>query len=152
MKLKITLVRSSNQGLTKRPAPEPVPTKSASNEQKIPARFASYLPEQTLDALRHQKPIRIRPERPHPQTPVTGGLLRHLFSWLNGRNSTVKQLRVLETVALGEKRLVAVIQADGQRFLVGGGPSGVSLLTSLEQVQKPRDEFESPAGLRELAG
>jgi hypothetical protein len=151
MKLKITLVRSSNPKLPKKPAPEPVPTKSATNAQPIPAKFASYLPEPTLEALRHQKPIRIPAVNEHQQPAATGGLLRRVFSWLNGRGSTTKRLRVLETVALGDKRLVAVIQADGRRFLVGGGSSGVSLLTALDQAHRPLGEFESP-GLTELAG
>ncbi len=78
--------------------------------------------------------------------------MRRAFSWLNGNRSAPKRLRVLETVTLGDKRLVAVIQAEGRRFLVGGGPSGVSLLTALDQMQKPLNDFESSAGLRELAG
>ena len=45
--------------------------------------------------------------------------------------SATKQLRVVETVSLGEKRFVAIIHAEGHKYLVGGGATGVSLLAQL---------------------
>jgi hypothetical protein len=50
-----------------------------------------------------------------------------------------KRLRVCETVPLGEKRFVAVIQVDDKQFLVGGASNSVSLLA---QLDKPA-EFSS---------
>jgi len=47
-----------------------------------------------------------------------------------------KRLRVSETVSLGEKRFVSVVEVDGQQFLVGGGPSSVSMLAQLGPVGK----------------
>jgi len=47
-----------------------------------------------------------------------------------------KRLRVCETVSLGEKRFVAVIQVDSEQFLVGGSSNSVSTLAHLA---KPRD-------------
>jgi len=44
-----------------------------------------------------------------------------------------KRLRVCETVSLGEKRFVAVIQVDGEQFLVGGSANSVSTLARLER-------------------
>ena len=44
-----------------------------------------------------------------------------------------KRLKVCETVSLGEKRFVAVIQIDDQQFLLGGASGSVSLLAQLEQ-------------------
>ena len=44
-----------------------------------------------------------------------------------------KNLRVCETVSLGEKRFVAVVQVDGERFLIGGASTSVSLLTRLQE-------------------
>jgi|HubBroStandDraft_3_1064219.scaffolds.fasta_scaffold29285_3 hypothetical protein len=46
-----------------------------------------------------------------------------------------KRLRVCETVALGEKRFVAVIEVDGEQFLVGGGSTSVATLARLEPTQ-----------------
>ena len=43
-----------------------------------------------------------------------------------------RQLRLCESLSLGEKRLVAVIQYQGQRFLVGAGTQSVSLLSRLD--------------------
>jgi flagellar biogenesis protein FliO len=42
-----------------------------------------------------------------------------------------KRLRLCESVSLGEKRVVAVIQYETQKFLVGGSASSVSLLARL---------------------
>jgi len=50
-----------------------------------------------------------------------------------------KRLRVCETVALGEKRFVAVIEVDGEQFLVGGGSTSVATLARLEPTQQFSD-------------
>lgn len=44
-----------------------------------------------------------------------------------------RKLRVVETVSLGEKRIVAVVQFEQQRFLVGASGTTMSLLSNLEQ-------------------
>src|SRR5450432_1911675 len=78
-----------------------------------------------------------------PSTEVSGQiLLARIWSacqWIL-QHVTVKQarknLKVCENVSLGEKRFVAVIQVDDERFLIGGSSSSVSLLTRLQE-QKP---------------
>ena len=45
--------------------------------------------------------------------------------------SRPRRLRVSETVSLGEKRFVSIVEVDGTSFLIGGGASNVTLLTSL---------------------
>jgi hypothetical protein len=152
MKIKITLIRSSNQQSPKKSAPEPVARQSVPKAKLISTDFASYLREPALKALRNQMPVRITPVKECQHRAAAGGLLGRALSWLKTNRSEPGRLRVLETVPLGDKRLVAVIQADGRRFLVGGGQSGVSLLTALDQTQRPLEEIESSAGLRELAG
>ena len=42
-----------------------------------------------------------------------------------------KRLRVCESVSLGEKRFIAVVQLDGREFLLGGSPNSLSLLASV---------------------
>ena len=42
-----------------------------------------------------------------------------------------RRLRVTETVSLGDKRFVSIVEVDGVDFLIGGGTSNVSLLTRL---------------------
>jgi hypothetical protein len=153
MNLRISIDRSSNKQLARKPVGEPGSMLCASGVQQISTPFSSYLGELGMSAISKQRarPVPAPPNDRRPAMAHTGPLGRAL-SWLNSRCSVPKQLRVLETVTLGDKRLVAVIQADGRRFLVGGGPSGVSLLTQLDQMQKPRDDFDSSAGLTELAG
>jgi hypothetical protein len=66
------------------------------------------------------------------------GLLGHVWSRIRAKYvlSATKRLRVSELVSLGEKRFVAVVCVEGREFLVGGGASGVSLLTQLETGQQ----------------
>jgi hypothetical protein len=62
------------------------------------------------------------------------------WKWLRRQVSsrhTRRRLRVCETVSLGEKRFVAVIDVDGERFLVGGASSSLVTLARLE----PSREF-----------
>jgi flagellar biogenesis protein FliO len=80
------------------------------------------------------------------------GLLGSLFSWLRGRAPARKQLRLVETVPLGEKRFVAIIHAQGRKYLVGGGASGVALLTSLDGPASQQDSIALSAKPVEVAG
>ncbi len=74
----------------------------------------------------------------HPQivqTRHTGSrILAHIRSWLHAKYtmSSVKRLRVTEMVPLGEKRFLAVVSVEGREFLIGGGASGVSVVTQLQ--------------------
>jgi hypothetical protein len=64
------------------------------------------------------------------------GLVASSWKWLAEKLKTQqakKRLRVCETVALGEKRFIAVVQVDDQQFLVGGSSSAVSTLALLER-------------------
>jgi hypothetical protein len=56
-----------------------------------------------------------------------------------GSRQSRKRLRVCETVSLGEKRFVAVIEVDGEQFLVGGASSSVATLARLEPSQEFAD-------------
>lgn len=74
-----------------------------------------------------------------------GNNTRMILDWsLTAWNWTLKQLkshrvakrlRVCETVSLGEKRFLAVIEIDGEQFLVGGASSSISTLARLERPQ-----------------
>ena len=69
------------------------------------------------------------------------GLLSRAWGWLqalSGARSSTKRLRVAETVSLGEKRFVAVVQVDGRHFLLAGGPTNIVLLAQLDA----KDAFE----------
>jgi flagellar biogenesis protein FliO len=47
---------------------------------------------------------------------------------------TPRQLRLCETVSLGEKRVVAIIQYENHKFLLGGSASSVNLLARLGEA------------------
>jgi flagellar biogenesis protein FliO len=69
------------------------------------------------------------------------GLLSRAWEWLQARHvtrSSTRRLRVAETVSLGEKRFVAVVQVDGRHFLLAGGPTNIVLLAQLDE----KDAFE----------
>jgi hypothetical protein len=61
-------------------------------------------------------------------------LLGRALSWLRSASAAPKQLRVEDTVSLGEKRFVAILHAEGRKFLIGGGTEGVSLLKQLDET------------------
>lgn len=47
-----------------------------------------------------------------------------------------QKLKVCETAQLGDKRFVALVQADGQRFLIGGTGNNIALLAALPSNKK----------------
>lgn len=133
------------------PAPEPEPAPEVRP-------FKSMLREcatQDLSALKHQRIQRIPPPSPVQLKKVTAaggpGLLRRTFGWLQRKyaHANTKQLRVAETVSLGEKRFVAIIHADGQKYLIGGGSAGVALLTQLGDVQTENEAGAQILGFTE---
>jgi len=76
------------------------------------------------------------------------GVLGKIWSWLHSKyvSSNTKRLRVAEMVPLGEKRFLAVVSVEGREFLIGGGASGVSVVTQLDAAREtahaPRRQFE----------
>jgi flagellar biogenesis protein FliO len=76
--------------------------------------------------------------------------IQRVWQWFQHQRQTQqrnKRLRVSETVSLGEKRFLAVVQIDREQFLVGGSASSVSMLTRLEnptgfaEVLQQREEW-----------
>jgi flagellar biogenesis protein FliO len=70
------------------------------------------------------------------------GLLSRAWEWIRTRRMTRtsdRRLRVAETVSLGEKRFVAVVQVDGRHFLLAGGPTNIALLAQLDTKQDFED-------------
>jgi Flagellar biosynthesis protein, FliO len=62
-----------------------------------------------------------------------------LWIWIKERQVSrcgTKRLQVSESVSLGDKRFVAVIEVDGLQFLIGGGPSNISMLAQLNSTEK----------------
>ncbi len=61
-----------------------------------------------------------------------------------GRRSP-KRLRLCESLALGDRRFVAVVEFDCARFLVGGTPSSLVLLSQLADAEEQSDRGQ-PGG------
>jgi len=57
---------------------------------------------------------------------------------------TPRRLRICETISLGEKRLVAVVQCEHRRFLIGATAHHIALLQTLDG-EKPIDPESDPA-------
>lgn len=74
-----------------------------------------------------------RRKKPVPHVPAVKPWWKHLLAWLRKQKLSrpARQLRVCETVSLGEKRFAAVLEYGGQRFLLCGAAQSVQLLTEL---------------------
>ena len=73
-------------------------------------------------------------------------VLKNLWQW--ARNAVkprkVRRLRVCETVSLGERRFVAVIEYNRQEFLVGGSGNSLELLARLQDGKVVADPSLAP--------
>jgi flagellar biogenesis protein FliO len=57
---------------------------------------------------------------------------------------TPKRLRLCESLPLGERRFVAVVEFEAARFLVGGTPSSLVLLSRLADGGDRREDKPEP--------
>jgi hypothetical protein len=97
------------------------------------------------------EPVKEAEPKSAPPQPLANGLLTRGWAWLkkNNKFAVTKQLRVAETVSLGDKRFVSVIQVDGQKFLIGGGSSGITLLTQLGAAETAGNALQTIANAGE---
>jgi len=64
---------------------------------------------------------------------AVASLRRAAGTWKSQRNA--KAMRLCETISLGDKRFLAIVQVDEERILIGGSASTVSLLTRLPEAK-----------------
>ncbi|WP_419806627.1 flagellar biosynthetic protein FliO [Terriglobus sp.] len=83
---------------------------------------------QDEDLLRTRQHAVPRREQPQAANQKTGALLRGLGAVLRRYTARNERLQVCETLSLGGRRSVALIECDGQRFLAGMSASGVETL------------------------
>jgi len=156
------------QSLPDRPGYEPWRCACSRALPPGPEEFKAEMPRATTRNVPPPEPDKVKPEMPPlagattrrvlPPEPdeikqeMPQGLLGGLFSWLRGGAPARKQLRLVETVPLGEKRFVAIIHAQGRKYLVGGGTSGVALLTSLDEPVSHSESIAAVAEPVEVAG
>jgi hypothetical protein len=81
------------------------------------------------------------------QLRVLGSLAR-TWSWLQSKSaySSTKRLRLAETVSLGEKRFVAIVSVENREYLIGGAPSGLSLLAQWGKNGEAEDQRRPALG------
>ena len=61
--------------------------------------------------------------------------VRSAWTWLERKRTShlaARRLHVAETLSLGEKRFVSIIEVDGTQYLIGGSAENVQLLSRLE--------------------
>ncbi len=63
-------------------------------------------------------------------------LAERVQGWLRMKTPREQHMRLVETLALGPKRSVALIQVDGQSFLAGMGTDGVTTLVPVNATEK----------------
>jgi len=58
---------------------------------------------------------------------------KKLWEWVQrvARSRRSRRLRVCETLSLGERRFLAIVEFDHQEFLVGGGGNSLELLARM---------------------
>jgi len=64
---------------------------------------------------------------------------------------TPRRLRLCESLPLGERRFVAVVEFEAARFLVGGTPSSLVLLSRLTDASERPEDKPEPASWNSTA-
>lgn len=152
MNLKISVDRSSTYRAQRKPLRDPrglaVAREPSPCHSPVKGNWEDFSDSPKRQLVRRVAPTRINEEAVAPRP----GFLSRAFSSLFRGSSQQKQLWVAETAPLGDKRFVAIVHAEGRRFLIGGGTSSVSVLARLDEDWQGEDDRESLEGLRELAG
>lgn len=88
-----------------------------------------------------------------PVAGISSRLVDLIARVLRLRRPEPRRLRLAETLSLGERRFVALIEVDNARFLVGGTATSLALLTSLNaSVDAVPELVERPGKIAEAAG
>ena len=70
-------------------------------------------------------------------------------SW---RSHPSRQLYLRETLALGERRFIAVVEFERQKFLIAGTGSSVAMLTALNQLGVKKSDLVKYATSADVSG
>jgi Flagellar biosynthesis protein, FliO len=153
--------RETIEGPVAPPAPQPAATVAKLSGPSSLKRAWTWLQEKNAAATARQiqtsgvLPVEGNPDRrPEPKQALrnpSSNLLARGWSWLQEKSgaSPTKRLRVADFTALGEKRFVALVKVEGREFLIGGGASGVSLLTKLDAAEEPANDLRRQFGFQE---
>jgi len=72
---------------------------------------------------------------------LVGWVLAGLREYRGVCTSTRKEMRLLETLSLGGRRQLMLVECGGERFLVGGGAESVETIVQVA-MQKPMPEAD----------
>jgi flagellar biogenesis protein FliO len=86
---------------------------------------------------------------------VRGNHLARIVDWLmalgrSWRSHPSRQLYLRETLALGERRFIAVVEFEQQKFLIAGTGSSVAMLTALPEAAGAKENPKPEAGHEEV--
>jgi len=76
--------------------------------------------------------------------------LQKAWRWLERKRTqqlSSRRLRLAETISLGEKRSVSIVQVDGSQFLIGCSTGSVQLLAVLDKQDGGRRVMKFEGGL-----
>src|ERR1700686_1934366 len=81
--------------------------------------------------------------------------LARILNWLSTlgrswRSRPARQLYLRETLSLGERRFIAVVEFERQKFLIAGTGSSVAMLTALPNAGSAKEDPEPEAGHEEV--
>ena len=104
------------------------------------------------DAARQYSGLPDRSDHTQPSSTLFRvALTRITYAWRwierkRTQQSASRRLRITETVSLGEKRFVSILEVNGARYLIGGAANQISLLAVLDPQgtgEKLANETES---------
>jgi len=84
-----------------------------------------------------------------------GNHLARILHWLaalgrSWRSHPARQLRLRETLALGERRFIAVVEFEREKFLIAGTGSSVAMLTALPSAGSVKENLDCEAQHEEV--
>ena len=141
---------------TPQPAtPQPAALQTTESQTAESQTTESQVTESQVTESPITQPENMKLRTPDSQTSLPRLLtaLNQSWAWLRQQRTLQRlhprsrRLQVHETVQLGEKRFVSILRVDGEQFLIGGSPTGISLLAALEP-DHPTVLRAEPGGIR----
>jgi len=70
------------------------------------------------------------------EVPARGSVLELVRHCLTRLRAPARKLRLCESLSLGERRAVVVLEFEGARYLVGATPASITLLSRLADADQ----------------
>ncbi|MGA9069823.1 MAG: flagellar biosynthetic protein FliO [Terracidiphilus sp.] len=79
---------------------------------------------------------------------AVGGLAGWLLGRLRARRRGAPRLELLERIALAPRQSLALVEAEGRRFLVATSPEGAPAFYALDERVRPSSKFRAAGAAR----